>query len=44
VFIDGVHVVTAVDNGQYGPPITEGGAVAIRGDNLEFSFDDVTID
>jgi len=44
VFIDDVHVVTAVDNGQYGPPITEGGAVAIRGDNLEFSFDDVTID
>lgn len=44
VFLDDVHVVTAVDNGQYGPPITEAGAVAIRGDNLEFSFDDVTID
>ncbi len=44
VYVDDVHVVTAVDSGQYGPPITEPGAVAIRADNLEFSFDDVAID
>lgn len=43
VSIDDVHVVTAVDSGQYGPPIIDPGAIAIRADNLEFTFDDVII-
>ena len=37
--IDGKHLLTAIDHGSGGPPITEPGAVGIRGDNCNFEFD-----
>jgi len=36
-------VLTAVDRGLGGPPLTAPGKVGIRGDNDEFSFDDFTV-
>jgi hypothetical protein len=41
--IDGDELVSAVDSGEYGPPIREPGKVGIRGDNAEFEFSDFAV-
>jgi hypothetical protein len=39
LWIDGKRLLSAVDHGMGGPPITRAGAVGIRGDNCNFEFD-----
>jgi hypothetical protein len=43
LFADGVLIVQATDSGTGGPPITQPGAVGIRGDNDRFQCDDFTV-
>jgi len=44
LYVDGNLVLSAVDDGKMGgPPITQNGAVGIRGDNCEFEFKNFTI-
>lgn len=43
LWLDGANVLTAVDSGQFGPPITEAGTVGFRADNFEVSFDDLVV-
>lgn len=40
---DGTRILSATDKGLGCAPITAPGAVGIRGDNAEFSFDDFTV-
>ena len=43
LWLDGANVLTAVDSGQFGPPLTEPGTVGFRADNFEVSFDDLVV-
>ena len=43
LWLDGANVLTAVDSGQFGPPITVPGTVGFRADNFEVSFDDLVV-
>lgn len=43
LFIDGRLIVVATDRGAGGPPLSGPGRIAIRGDNDEFTFGNVTV-
>lgn len=42
LWVDGTLVLSAIDAGVGGPPIPSGG-IGIRGDNAEFTFDDLVV-
>jgi hypothetical protein len=44
VLVDGQLVTRAVDRGIGGPPIRAPGGVGLRGDNVQFSFDDFRVE
>ena len=43
LWVDEVPVLEAIDAGETGPPLVGPSGVGIRGDNLEFSIDDLTV-
>lgn len=43
LWLDGVVVLEAIDAGEFAPPITGPSGIGIRGDNIEFTIDDLEV-
>lgn len=43
LWVDGIVVLEATDGGEHAPPITGPTGIGIRGDNLEFTIDDLEV-